>query len=178
MTPAHDTPPPLALCVADANILFDLRNGLILAYLTALPYRFIIPDAVFAELDGPLRSTVQGLGFEIGSLEAETVEEIIALRPAYPRLSVADLFAFFVARDRRAMLLTGDRRLRELAEAGGLTVHGTLWVLDELYARQALDAQRSLAALEHILAWGGRLPERECQQRRVLWQKGISSRPD
>ena len=34
MTPSHDPPAPLALCVADANILFDLRNGLIMELLT------------------------------------------------------------------------------------------------------------------------------------------------
>lgn len=71
MTPFHDTDDEqivraLALCVADANILFDLRNGRILTTLAALPYRFIVPDAVLAELDAPLRGTVQSLGFEIG----------------------------------------------------------------------------------------------------------------
>ena len=170
MTPFHDTSGPLSLCVADANILFDLRNGRILVYLVALPYRFIVPDAVFAELDAPLRSTVQALGFEIGVLGAETVGEIFALRPEHPRLSVADLFAFFVARDRRAMLLTGDARLRKLAEIRGLVVHGTLWVLDELHARQVLDEQNALSALERILALGGRLPMSECQKRRLLWK--------
>lgn len=170
MTPSHDTPVPLALCVADANILFDLRNGCILSHLTALPYRFIVPDAVFAELDPVLRSTVQSLGFEIGSLEAETVSEIYTLRPEHPRLSVADLFALFVARDRQAMLLTGDNRMKRLAEIRGLVVHGTLWVLDELYTQQTMNAQDALAALERILALGGRLPASECQRRRLQWK--------
>jgi len=170
MTPFHDTPAPLALCVADANVLFDLRNGRILTDIAALPYRFIVPDAVFAELDAPLRSMVQSLGFEIGSLEGETVLEIYTLRPEHPRLSVADLFALFVARDRRAMLLTGDTRLRRLAEIRGLVVHGTLWVLDELYAQGTLNGQGALAALERILALGGRLPANEYQKRRLQWK--------
>ena len=174
MTPFHDTDDQqivraLALCVADANILFDLRNGRILTTLAALPYRFIVPDVVFAELDAPLRGTVQSLGFEIGGLGAETVGEILALRPEHPRLSVADLFALFVARDRQAMLLTGDARLRRLAEIRELVVHGTLWVLDELHARQVLDEQNALSALERILAMGGRLPASECRKRRMRW---------
>jgi predicted nucleic acid-binding protein len=173
MTPSQDTSAPLALCVADANILFDLHNGLILTSVVVLPYHFIVPDAVFAELDAQLRSMVQDLGFEIGSLKAETVGEIVALRLEHSRLSVADLFALFVARDRQAMLLTGDLRLRMLAESRGLIVHGALWVLDELYAQRILSAQESLAALERILALGGRLPESECQKRRLLWKKRI-----
>ena len=164
---------PRALCVADANVLFDLCNGRVLTSLSALPYRFIVPDAVFAELDPPLRNMVQGLGFEVSGLEAETVLEIYVLRPEHPRLSVADLFALFVARDRQAMLLTGDGRLKRLAEAWELTVHGTLWVLDELYAQQALNAQDAWAALERILALGGRLPASECQKRWLLWKMSM-----
>jgi len=136
----------------------------------ALPYRFIVPDVVLIELDAPLRRTVQNLGVEIGSLEAEAVSEIYSLRPEHPQLSVADLFSLFVARDRQAMLLTGDTRLRRLAEIRGLVVHGTLWVLDEFFARQVLDAQESFAALEMILALGGRLPAGECQRRRLQWK--------
>ena len=170
MTPSHDTPAPLAPCVADANILFDLRNGRVLSRLPALPYRFIVPDAVLAELDVPLRRTVQTIGFEIGSLEAGTVLEMFNLRPEHPRVSVADLFSLFVARDLRAMLLTGDKRLKKLAEIRGLIVHGTLWVLDELLARQTIDFHGALGALERILALGGRLPPNECQKRRRLWK--------
>ncbi len=175
MTPSHDTDDgqivyALALCVADASILFDLRNGGALRTLAALPYRFIVPDVVFAELDAPLRGMVQDLGFEIGELGAQAVGEIFALRPEHPRLSVADLFALFVALDRQAMLLTGDARLRKLAEIRGLVVHGTLWALDELYTQHALNALGALAAMEKILALGGRLPPSECQKRRLLWK--------
>ena len=170
MTPSHDILAPISLCVADANILFDLRNGRILMDIGALPYQFLVPDAVWAELDTPLRSMVQRLGFEIGTLEAKAVSEIYALRPGHPQLSVADLFALLVARDRQAVLLTGDIRLKKLAEIRGLVVHGTLWVLDELFERQALNAQGALIALERILALGGRLPSSECQKRRILWQ--------
>jgi len=161
---------PRALCVADANVLFDLCNGRVLTSLSALPYRFIVPDAVFAELDLSLQGMVRSLGFEVGGLDAETVLEIYSLRPEHPRLSVADLFALFVARDRQAMLLTGDDRLKRLAETRGLTVHGALWVLDELFERQALSAQSALDALERILALGGRLPTQECQKRRLQWK--------
>ncbi|MHB0859252.1 MAG: PIN domain-containing protein [Anaerolineae bacterium] len=175
MTPIHPTTAPPVLCVADASILFDLRNGHILTESTSLPYRFIVPDAVFAELDAPLRLAVQSLGFEIGDLKGKTILEIHALRPEHPRISVSDLFALFLARDRQAVLLTGARRLRGLAETRGLIVHGTLWVLDRLCAQRTLDTQSALAALERILALGGRLPAGECQKRRLLWSEPSST---
>jgi|YNPNPStandDraft_1061719.scaffolds.fasta_scaffold24599_2 predicted nucleic acid-binding protein len=172
MTSPKDHLIALALCVADANILFDLRNGCIVEQIPSLPYHFIIPDAVFAELEPSLRHTIESLGFEIGALAAPTVAEVYALRAQQPRLSVADLFALFLARDRGALLLTGDKRLRRLAETYGLVVHGVLWILDELYDRHLFNGQQAWAALERIRALGGRLPEAQCQKRRRQWLKG------
>ena len=33
----------------------------------------------------------------------------------------------------RGVLLTGDRRLRRVAEVEGMRVHGVLWVIDQLH---------------------------------------------
>ncbi|MHB1294793.1 MAG: PIN domain-containing protein [Anaerolineae bacterium] len=172
MIPIDHTMPPQTLCIADASILFDLRNGRILAVAARLPYRFSIPDAVFwEELDAPLRKTVQSLGFVVDGVEGTTIAELSLLRPKHPELSAPDLLAFFLARDRQAVLLTGDRRLRRLAETRGLVVHGTLWMLDELWKTSLLTSQAVLAAMERILALGGRLPAEEYQKRRLLWRQ-------
>jgi len=169
MSQSGDAAGPV-LCVADTNILIDLDNGGILGHLLSLPYRFIIPDAVLAELERPSPAWVQSLGFEIGVLEGSAILEIHALLPAHPGLSVADLFALFLARDRQAMLLTGDSRLRTLAESRGLAVHGALWVLDELVRMEVLGPLQACQAMETMLARGARLPAAECQKRRGQWR--------
>lgn len=170
MTSPPPSPSPPFACVADASVLFDLNNGCVIERLPLLPYRFVMPDAVFGELEPGFQAQLQRLGFEVGVLQPRSVLRVYALRPQYPRLSVPDLFAFFLAQDLGAMLLTGDARLRTLGTSQGLIVHGTLWVLDELVARQALATQEALAALEMILLFGARLPARACQERRARWQ--------
>jgi len=120
----------VTLCVADANILIDLENGGILRLLFELPYHFIIPDAILEELARPSPDVLRRLAFEVGSLGGESVQEVFALRPQHPQLSLNDLFALFLARDRGAMLLTGDHRLRLLAQEFVVPVHGTLWALE------------------------------------------------
>ncbi len=175
MTPPHQPPPP-AVCVVDASVLIDLQNGGILAACMTLPYRFDIPDVVHAaELGAPLRAAVRDLGLQIVGLAGGSVAELALLRPQHPELSVPDLFALFAARDRGAMLLTGDQRLKKLAESRGAEVHGTLWLLDALFERQTLGPAAALAALRAILASGAWLPEAECAARRQRWSAAIAA---
>ena len=49
-----------------------------------------------------------------------------------------------------SILLTGDRRLRTLAQAEHLEVHGVLWIVEELAVHRKASRKMRLAALE---AW-------------------------
>ena len=61
-------------------------------------------------------------------LPAESVLRARAIASEYPQLTIHDSFAFALAEScKDCLLLTGDRRLRELAESNRLEVHGTLW---------------------------------------------------
>jgi len=57
-------------------------------------------------------------------LEPEYVLELVQLRQAHRQLSIIDLAALLLARALEASLVTGDRRLNELAKAQGVPVHG------------------------------------------------------
>jgi len=68
------------------------------------------------------------------------------------------------------MLLTGDHRLRLLAQEFVVPVHGTLWALDELVRAEVLSPAQACRAMEAMLGRGARLPAVECQKRRSRWQ--------
>ena len=89
----------------------------------------------------------------------------MASRPAL----VTDLAAFLLAHSLGAALLTGDRRLNELAHAEGLVVHGVLWLLDEMVHWQALTSGQAAEALRQMLDQGTRLPADECGDRFARW---------
>ncbi len=160
--------PPL--CIVDANILIDLWNGRVLEPLFALPYAFATPDVIFEEeLIGVKAQLLAGLGLTQITLSGEQVLEVAALRSQHRPLSVNDLFAFIAARDRDAILLTGDRLLRRLAKDKGVMVHGTLWVLDELVRLSIVLAANASCILERMLDTGSRFPDAECERRLALW---------
>ena len=162
------TEPP-ALCVADANILIDLHNGGLLELMLALPYRCMIPDLVLEEMHTPSAGRLLALGFQVGGLEPEGVAEVYALRAEHVSLSVPDLFALTLARDRGAILLTGDGRLRDLAKRRALVVHGVLWVLDEMVGHALLTSQGACQALDVIRLKGARLPDAACARMKRRW---------
>ena len=165
----RDSPPR---CVVDTNVFIDFHRGGLLEVIFALPFTFLAPDVIVAELEVPDGGQLLRWGLESVSSSGEQVAAVSALAAVHRRPSVNDLFAFVVARAERAMLLTGDGALRELAESEGMTVHGTLWLLDELVRREIVMPEQAADGLERMVEYGRRLPDRECKLRIRRWRRG------
>lgn len=77
-----------------------------------------------------------------------------------------------------AVLLTGDQRLRRVAEQQSVAVHGILWILDQVYEQGAVEAAALHAALI-VLANDPltRLPGKELQKRMQDLATEIGKRP-
>jgi hypothetical protein len=160
-----------SVLVTDTNIWIDLENGGVLVEVFRLPYQFIIPDFAIPELMRPRWETLKALGLEAHELIAEQLSELLQLRQIYRNLSIIDLAAFLLARMLDATLLTGDWRLIELANVNGLSVHGVLWLLDEMVHFQALTRVQAATALRRMLEQGARLPAEECKNRLSSWSE-------
>lgn len=159
---------PLIL-VTDTNIWIDLENGGILADVFQLPYQFVIPDFAIDELASPRWDTLEAMGVSAYELDPFAISELLVLRQVHRRLSITDLSAFLLARKLKAILLTGERRLNELARANSLSVHGVLWLLDEMVRCRAISPKQAANALSRMLDQGARLPADECDKRLIDW---------
>ena len=96
------------------------------------------------------------------------------IRRTHPRLSLPDAFAFSLASARGWTLLTGDGDLRALAQAQRVTCYGVLWVFDQLFDGELVEAKILSAGLEAILAHPRcRLPRAEAHARLERYRKGI-----
>jgi predicted nucleic acid-binding protein len=158
-----------SVLVTDTNIWIDLENGRILADVFRLPYQFITTDFAVEEFIHPGWSTLQDLGLQTHDLEHEFILELGRLGQIHRQLSVIDLAALLLARVLDASLVTGDRRLSELAKEQGVPVHGVLWILDEMVIHHVLTAPQAAIALREMLDQGARLPDGECQKRFDRW---------
>jgi len=143
----------------------------------------LTPDVVAAEFTGYDSYGVQAgdlskWGVKICELSGAAVSEAMVLVATYrgsKAPSVADIFAFLLARDRGAVLLTDDRRLADVAAAYRVTTHGSLWLLDSLLRDAYIDPATALHALECMQTGGCRLPAVEVDRRKTAWGRHLGT---
>lgn len=172
------TDPYPALCVLDNSVLSDLHFADLLRPLGALTFRTIIPDAVYDEhtrIEGAVLAleTLGDWNLAVQTTGPHGVSRVAQLVSAYPALSTADLFALVLAQEGQALLLTGDKNLKSVAEHEGVRTHGVLWVLDELVRSALLDPATAGAKLTLIVVNNPRLPQGECHRRLAWWQERV-----
>jgi predicted nucleic acid-binding protein len=162
--------PPLPVCVVDTSVLIDLHVGRLLRPVFRLPLFLMAPDVLVAELQEPDGDLLLDYGLTRIELSGGDVQEVYRLATLYRSPPANDLFALVAAKAMGALLLTGDRHLREAAEQEGVPVHGTLWLLDEILRLAVIPPLVAAQALERMLEKGNRLPWDECQARFRRWK--------
>ena len=140
-----------------------------------LPYTYIMSKyAVEDELLSP-----PGLGQELvsyGLVPVEiTIDEFFLAEQygnVYSRLSIYDRIALAIAKKRQIILLTGDGALRKAADNEGVSIMGTLGVLDQLWETGKVNMEEMRVCLEQLKAHNGgaiRLPKIELERRLAIF---------
>jgi predicted nucleic acid-binding protein len=157
----------MRIVVSDSSCLIDLRKVSMLDLLLRLPYEFLIPNTLFEEellkfTPAQKKALIRG-GLKVVDLPGECVLRAREIIREVPRLSVHDGFAFALAESQAdCILLSGDERLRSLAEKHAIEVHGALWILDQLHANHLTPTDAVLAVLRAFMDdTTVRLPRRE-----------------
>lgn len=156
----------MRIIVSDSSCLIDLRKTSLLDVFLGLPFEILIPNTLFE--DELLKFTAQQkksfiqAGLKVVDIPGTGVLRARDVVIANPHLSIHDGFAFVLAEQHKGcILLTGDARLRAVATANSITVHGVLWVIDEVY-KNGLSAAACYEALVCLRNDPGvRLPQRD-----------------
>ena len=160
-------------CVTDTNVWIDLDTAGLTGLVFQLPLRLQAPDVIVAELVRPEGAALERRGLAVRELPGDRVAEAAMLAARYLRPSRTDLFALVLARAEKAILLTGDRHLREAAEREGVEVHGTLWLVDRMIEFSLLDLRGATEALLAMQRAGRRLPAEELERRILAWKNDL-----
>ena len=139
--------------VNDASCLIDLRKGSLLHVLCKLPYQFIVPlpirESELLDFTPQEWALLDGNGMTTFDLPPNQVADVIKYKSRHSRLSANDCFCLVTTQCQdNGILLTGDRLLRSVAEGEGVSVHGVLWIIDELQAAAACTEDQLINALE------------------------------
>jgi len=136
-----------------------------------LPYTYIMSaDAISDELLSPLgfRDELIAKGLLPVEYSFEEFELAEQFGTQYPRLSIYDRIALAIAKARGIMLLTGDGPMRKAARKEGVTVIGTLGILDQLFNSSLIQVEEYRHCLQELQRNNGaqvRLPKAEIEHR-------------
>ena len=159
--------------VKDACVLIDLANGGLLeawfqlgieTHTTDLVIRQVRSDAHWQAVSG----FVQAGLLKVATLDGPEMERMLE-EVGHLSIGIEDQTALFLAMNLKAILLTGDRRLRLEGLKRQVEVHGVLWILDQLVAKRVLARKLAAVKLRAMIDHGARLPEDECKRRFREW---------
>ena len=166
----------MKVAVKDACVLIDLANGALLDAWFQLGIETFTTDLVIRQVTAADQWREVSVFIEAGLLRVESLtgEQIERMSETLAdlRIGVEDQSALFLAIERRAVLLTGDRRLRIEAGKRHVEVRGLLWVLDELVSRGVVPPTLAALKLQSMRTNGARLPNNECDERLRRWTLG------
>lgn len=157
-------------CVIDSSVILDFYEVKELTNLMGFPHRLITLDLMVHDLDTPTPSEIAKSG--IVSIETP-VNIMLAMAEMAVKynISVYDAALMLYAKESGSILLSGDKLLRTASKKEGVTVKGTLWVLEELVAKKNVQANKACFILERMFMLGRRLPSEESSSKIIQWEK-------
>jgi len=139
--------------VSDTSVVIDLERAGLIEHIFALPYRFVVPDALYEkEIKDYGGERLLALGLQVRSLTGEQLAQAQRFRARERRISIHDSYALSLAKAEAAILLAGDAAMRRLAEAEEVRCHGVLWVFDQLEEHQVVGAVALHTGLSRVVA--------------------------
>lgn len=167
----------MKIIVHDASVLIDLAVCEMLAPWFGLGFEAKTTSLVWREVNRKNQKARLQRYVDVGSLgiipvNAEAMTEVLRIHSEVPlKITIEDASAMYIAGKQQAILLTGDKGLRQYAARQGIEVHGILWVIDTLVARGAILPSVAAERLEWLTSQGTcRLPGPECIQRIKKWR--------
>lgn len=164
------------IVISDANILFDLLSVELLEHFFGLPWEVHTTELVISEIKEPEQlACVEGFRkdkkLNVVGFEMPEMFEISALqRSCGNNASMPDCSVWYYAKKVDGRLLTGDRKLRSVAERDSVRVSGILYIFDRMVENSALLPGLAAEKLEFLMKKNGRLPKEECERRIEKWR--------
>ena len=153
------------IVVSDTNIFIDLVKLELLGDFFSLPWDIHTTDFVISELEVPeqkaaVTAFIKRKKLTVGKLDAEEVGIIVERsEETGGKISITDFSVCYYAQKNGYTLLTGDMNLRKVATKENISVHGILFLFDELVKHAILPPELAADIADRgiVLTGGGAL---------------------
>ena len=157
------------LIITDTNVFIDLIKAGALEYFMQLDYHILTTGFVVNEINHPdqkatLERCLTPKRVEIIEFSGEEMLHILRFRTRRNLKRLTDKSVLFLAVQRQCPLLSGDGDLRKEAQDNGLTVFGSLWVINQLVEQQICTPQLAIALIRRLERCNPRLPKKKMEE--------------
>lgn len=152
------------ILINDSCVLFDLVDLELLKEFFQLEYSFLTTPQVVGEITDnsqiiEIEKYIQNQILMVDSMGLfETIQNIY---DKYPGLSFADSSVLELASRVDGILLSADKRLRNISKGNNLEVKGVLWVINELVDKKIITDQVAIQKLKNYSKINVRAPIKE-----------------
>ncbi|MGI9303777.1 MAG: PIN domain-containing protein [Gammaproteobacteria bacterium] len=141
------------IVISDTSSVIDLHLAKLLESFLRLPHKIVVPRPLFEDellsLTVAEKRRLIQKGLEVWDIPGEGVATARSYFNTYRWLKLNDCFALVMAESNaRTVLLTGDRRLTNVAVERGVKTHGVLWATDEIYEHKCCTPAKLRAGLK------------------------------
>ena len=164
------------IVISDTNIFIDLISSNMLTAFFSLPCEVYTTDFVkkeikLSEQKEALEHYIENGRLKVIEFDFKELLKIVELHDnCNTNASLTDCSVWYAAKKMNCRLLTGDSKLRSVAEKDRVKVSGILYVLDKTIECEIISKADAALKLERLLQTNIRLPRKACEDRIKDWR--------
>jgi predicted nucleic acid-binding protein len=159
----------MKLIITDTNVLFDIIKVGALPEFFSLDFDICTTVFVIDEIKPSLQreqveTFIRSKQLTVFDFSGEDIEGIVNFDILRDLKRFTDKSVIWKSVELKCPMLTGDKKMREVAEKLGIEVHGSIWVIDELIRNQLISPAKTVGLLELLIATNSWLPRNEIEK--------------
>lgn len=153
----------MIIVVKDANIIIDIIDLGLYQSIFKLKFKFITSDIIVSEIKRNDQADIikKMDKLEIVKFDEQDLIQIINYSNKTKQLSFADCSVIYLSKKENAILLTGDKAVRNFAEGNGIKCHGILWLINQMVENDVITKEQAIQNLNELKYRNNRLPKLE-----------------
>jgi len=160
----------MKLIITDTNVLFDVIKIGALPEFFSLDYDICTTVFVIEEIKPSVQrelidTFLRAKKLTVFEFTGEDIEEVVNFDNVKGLKRFTDKSVIWKSVQLNCPMLTGDKKMKEVAEKLGIEVHGSIWVIDELIYNKLITQAKAIQLLELLIVTNSWLPRNEIEKR-------------
>jgi predicted nucleic acid-binding protein len=160
----------MKLIITDTNVLFDVIKIGALPEFFSLDYEicttvFVIHEILPSPQKELVETFIRAKKLIVYDFSEEEIESVQNFNTQKDLKRFTDKSVIWKSLQLSCPMLTGDQRMREVAEKMNIEVHGSIWIIEELVTKTLISGEKAKFLYEQLRLTNSRLPKDEIEKR-------------